>query len=124
MPPALLFFLKIDVAICGLLYFHTKFKSICCETVKNASIFIFCLVCSLRPLGEDVSFRCILWEEFNWISAVIDQVLYSRQGCIEANGLTCVFAFFFKLINFNCFLNYFIFKNLFILIGGYCFTIL
>ena len=41
MPPALFFFLKIALAIWGLLWFHTNFRIICSISVKNAfGIFI------------------------------------------------------------------------------------
>ena len=35
MPPALFFFLKIALAILGLLWPHIKFKIICSSSVKN-----------------------------------------------------------------------------------------
>ena len=35
MPPALLFFLRIALAILGLLWFHINFKIICSSSVKN-----------------------------------------------------------------------------------------
>ena len=36
MPPALVFFFKIALAIWGLLWFHTNFRIICPGSVKNA----------------------------------------------------------------------------------------
>ena len=42
-PPALFFFLKIVLAVQGLLCFHTNFKIICSGSVKNAiGIFAIC----------------------------------------------------------------------------------
>ena len=35
MPPVLLFFFRIALAILGLLRFHKKFGIICCSSVKN-----------------------------------------------------------------------------------------
>ena len=36
MPPALFFFLKIALAIQGVLWFHTNFRIVCSISVKNA----------------------------------------------------------------------------------------
>ena len=36
MPPALFLFLKIALAILGLLWFHTNFRIVCSISVKNA----------------------------------------------------------------------------------------
>jgi len=36
MPPALLFFFKIALAIQGLLWFHTNFRIVCCSSVNSA----------------------------------------------------------------------------------------
>ena len=38
MPPALLFFLKIALAIWGLWWFHTNFRILCFISLKNATI--------------------------------------------------------------------------------------
>ena len=37
MPPSLLLFLKVAVAIKDLLWFHTYFQSVCSRSVKSAS---------------------------------------------------------------------------------------
>ena len=36
MPPVLLFFLRIALAIWGLLWFHTNFRIVCSSSVKNS----------------------------------------------------------------------------------------
>ena len=36
MPPALVFFFKIALAIQGLFWFHTNFRIVCSSSVKNA----------------------------------------------------------------------------------------
>ena len=38
MPPALVFFFKIALAIQGLFWFHTNFRIICSSSVKNAGV--------------------------------------------------------------------------------------
>ena len=40
MPPALVFFLKIALAIRGLFWFHTIFKIVCASSVKNAGVIL------------------------------------------------------------------------------------
>ena len=38
MPPSLVFFFKIALAIRGLFWFHTNFRVICSSSVKNAGV--------------------------------------------------------------------------------------
>ena len=40
MPPALVFFSKIALAIRGLLWFHTNFRIVCSGSVKNAGVIL------------------------------------------------------------------------------------
>ena len=46
-PPVLVFFLKIDLAIQGLSSFHTKFKMVCFSSVENALVFNPHWICGL-----------------------------------------------------------------------------
>ena len=40
MPPALVFFFKIALAIRDLFWFHTNFRIICSSSVKNAGVIL------------------------------------------------------------------------------------
>ena len=40
MPPALVFFFRIALAIQGLLWFHTNFRMVCSSSVKNAGVIL------------------------------------------------------------------------------------
>ena len=40
MPPALVYFFKVGLAIRGLFWFHTNFRIVCSSSVKNAGVIL------------------------------------------------------------------------------------
>ena len=40
MPPALVFFFKISLAIWGVFWFHTNFRTVCYSSVKNTGVIL------------------------------------------------------------------------------------
>ena len=47
MPPALVFFFKIALAIQGLFWFHTNFRIVCSSSVKNAAVILIGIALSM-----------------------------------------------------------------------------
>ena len=48
MPPALVFFFRIALAIRGLFWFHTNFRIVCSSSVKNAGVILIGIALNMQ----------------------------------------------------------------------------
>ena len=83
MPPALVFFFKISLALQGLFWFHTNFRIVCSSSVKNAGVILIGIALNMETPLCSVDILTIF-------------VLPIHEHGIFFHFFVCVFNFFHK----------------------------